>query len=429
MTATTWIGTPKALYRMARRGGDEWNRLKVSLPREQREELDLLNQRVETLAAELADAKGAFEQEGTLRQERRRLREPWEEARETALVPPESFELALALVEILHAEPNGKHRTKDLASRVHADVNQEDFLEAIQMCVDAGYAEWTTSGKVRAVGVASLRASGMKFDSPDATLAKMCARLRTLKVAPSWMLHENGSPDTTPTEFQVVLDQMMPRLDGVRWAGPGIVAEDTVDLEAVDAEQIWPSTAQKRRGATEIEVDLDQARENLKAALKSAAAELWAQRGTGTGAPMSSPPIDAGEGVPKPQFKPAAVPEFQTKAEPEPDHDGPICPNCSGVSKPGAVFCKHCGERFPTARNCASCGAEREPDGKFCPECGAKYDEERSPEVVDLRDKRAGDSGPDPDPGPSNEGATTGGAGRTRSGPPDQASALTAKRY
>jgi Double zinc ribbon len=426
MTATTWIGTPKALYRMARRGGDEWNRLKVSLPRDKREELDLLNERVETLSAELKDVKEAFEKEGSLRQERRLLREPWEEARRIALEPPESFDLALALVEVLHSEPDGKHRTKDLATKVHADVNHDDFLDALQMIVDAGYAEWTTSGKIRAVGVARLRASGMKFDSPDASLAKMCARLRALHVAPLWMLHENGSADSKPTEFQAVLNQMIPRLDGMRWAGPGIVADASVDLEFLDAEEIWPSTAQKRRGASEVELDLEQARENLKAALKSAAAELWAQREASRGAPMSSPPIDAGEGVPQPQFKPAAVPAFDPKAEPELDHFGPICPNCSGESRPGAVFCTHCGERFPTARNCASCGAEREPDGKFCPDCGAKYDDEPPSEVTELSDKRA-KSEPESGPAASDEAVVIDN-GRRRKGPLDEKSALSVKR-
>ena len=43
MTSNTWIGTPKALYRMAREGGDDWDRLKACLPQDQRTKLSRLN--------------------------------------------------------------------------------------------------------------------------------------------------------------------------------------------------------------------------------------------------------------------------------------------------------------------------------------------------------------------------------------------------
>ncbi len=104
MAATNWIGTPKALYRMALRGGDDWNRLKDGLRANQREELDRLAQSAKTLGEELSDAKEAEERKGA----GRRLRKPWEEARQIALDPPEAFVLAKALVDIAQAEPRAE---------------------------------------------------------------------------------------------------------------------------------------------------------------------------------------------------------------------------------------------------------------------------------------------------------------------------------
>ena len=177
MSLTTWIGTPKALYRMARRGGDDWNRLKGSLSLAQREELSRLNQGVETLAAELRDAKDVVEKEGLVRQERQRLRKPWEEARQAAGDPPEEFVLATRLVDLLHLESSRKYRSKDLAKRLDVDVNSPVFLEAVSLSVAAGFADWTTSGKLRAVRTETLRDRGMEFDRFDSSLAKMSARI------------------------------------------------------------------------------------------------------------------------------------------------------------------------------------------------------------------------------------------------------------
>ena len=221
MTATTWIETLKALHRMARRGGKEWNRLKGRLPPDQRVELARLNQRVETLAAELKETEQGVERENAAREERLRLRRRWEETRRVALDPPEAFELAKRLVAILHLESARKYRTKDLARRVDADANSPAFLEAIQLSLIAGFAERTTSGKLRAVRAADLRARGMKFDRLDSSMAEMCERLDALRVAPMWMLHRNGSEEAPPTEFQTVLNQLILRVDGLTWAGPG----------------------------------------------------------------------------------------------------------------------------------------------------------------------------------------------------------------
>lgn len=263
---------------MARRGGDDWNRLKNSLPLDQREELSRLNESVETLAAELKDARDAFEKEGMMRQERRRLRKPWEEARRVALDPPEEFLLATELVGLLHSEPTRKFRTKELAKRLDAGVSRPAFLEAAQLLVAEGFAEWTTTGKIRTVGVARLRATGLDLDRLEDSLAKMRARLRVLRVAPLWMLHENGSAESTPTEFQTVLSQLILRQDGLIWAGPGIVASATVDLESLEVNQIWRPFAERVRGTAEIERDYVEARTEFREALKAAANELWAQR-------------------------------------------------------------------------------------------------------------------------------------------------------
>ena len=159
MTATTWIETPKALYRMASRGGRAWNRLKGRLSPDLRVELARLNQRVEMFAAELNEAKQAVERENAARQERLRLRRRWEDARRVALDPPEAFDLATRLVAILHLESTRKYRSKDLARRVDAEANSPAFLEAVQLSLIAGFAERTTSGKLRAVRAADLRGS------------------------------------------------------------------------------------------------------------------------------------------------------------------------------------------------------------------------------------------------------------------------------
>ena len=106
--------------------------------------------------------------------------------------------LAIELVALLHAEPTRKYATKDLASRLDTEVGSQAFREAVELAVRAGFAEWTTSGKIRAVAVEDLRASGMQFDNLDAALAGMSERLRVLGVSPLWMLHETGSADSRP---------------------------------------------------------------------------------------------------------------------------------------------------------------------------------------------------------------------------------------
>ena len=235
MAATNWIGTPKALYRMALRGGDDWNRLKDGLRANQREELDRLAQSAKTLSEELSAAKEAEERKGA----GRRLRKPWEEARQIALDPPEAFVLAKALVDIAQAQRARKYRTKELATQLRVDVNSPDFLEAVEESVSSGFVEWTTFGKVQAVDLKSLRARGMVFDQLDSSLAKMRARLNVLGVAPLWMLHENGSAESTPTKLEVIMNQLLLRLDGLSWAGPGIVSSSGVDLESLEVDQVW----------------------------------------------------------------------------------------------------------------------------------------------------------------------------------------------
>ena len=138
LTATTWIGTAKALYRMARQGGDDWDRLTESLPRDQRDELSRLNLAVEALTAELKDAKEVGL--GIADRDRQRLEEPWEEARQTALDPPEAFVLAIELVALLHAEPTRKYATKELAPRLDTEVGSQTFREAVELAVRAGFA-------------------------------------------------------------------------------------------------------------------------------------------------------------------------------------------------------------------------------------------------------------------------------------------------
>ena len=177
-----------------------------------------------------------------------------------------------------------------------------------------------------------------------------------LRVAPLWMLHEDGSAESTPTELQTVLNELIPRLDGLKWAGPGIVASANVDLESLEFDQVWPPFAQKERGTAEIERDLTQAKTELRVALKAAATELWAQRGVTS----------------------------ESQAE------GDTCPRCAGQAKPGAAFCKFCGIRFPSTE-CHGCGAEREPDGAFCPHCGINYALESMLGVTDLRSRRRDD--------------------------------------
>src|SRR5258706_9815833 len=45
-----------------------------------------------------------------------------------------------------------------------------------------------------------------------------------------------------------------------------------------------------------------------------------------------------------------------------------VCPACSTENKPGAKFCRRCGETLAVV--CASCGAPLDPDDRFCAECG-----------------------------------------------------------
>ena len=273
-----WLGTPKAIYRMAREGGDDWNRLKDGLPLDQRKELSRLIQSIETLTAELMNAKDLGERESSVRSDRRRLRKPWEEARRIALEPPESFVLARELADVLQSESTRKFRKKELAQRLETDVDGPDFLEAVQLSEAAGFAEWTTYGKIRAVSEKRLRALGAEFERLDSSLAKMCARLRLLRVAPLWMLHENGSAQSVPTKFEAVLNQLIPRQDGLKWAGPGIVASASVDLVFVEADQIWPHFVKGERGTADIEHELIQAKKTLKRALSAAAEERRARR-------------------------------------------------------------------------------------------------------------------------------------------------------
>ena len=210
MARTNWIGTPKALYRMALRGGDDWNRLKDRPPSEPARGADRLAQWAKTLGEELTAAKEAEERKGA----GRRLRKPWEEARQIALDPPKAFVLAKALVNIAQAQRARKYRTTELATQLRVDVNSPDFLEAVEESVSSGFVEWTTFGKVQAVDLRSLRARGMVFDQLDSSLAKMRARLKVLGVAPLWMLHENGSAESTPTKLEVVVNQLL-----LRWTG------------------------------------------------------------------------------------------------------------------------------------------------------------------------------------------------------------------
>ena len=378
MAATTWIGTPKALYRMALRGGDDWNRLKDGLRADQRKELDWLAQLTKTLNEELTAAKDAEERKGTAREERRRLRKPWEEARQIALDPPEAFLLAKELVDIVQDLPMQKFRTKELATELDVDVNSPDFLEAVEESVSSGFVEWTTFGKVQAVDLKSLRARGMVFDQLDSSLAKMRARLNALGVAPLWMLHENASAESTPTKLEGIMNQLLLRLDGLSWAGPGIVSSSDVDLESLEVEKVWPPPAEAKRGSAEIEQELAQAKRDLQVALKAAASDLWA-RGE-TSASREDVTSDGSSA-------------FAAKAAPDLS-----CPECGEVSASDAAFCTYCGASLKPVRNCQSCGAERRTDGNFCPDCGTEYVAEPASETTDRRQPRL--DSPDPQPIP-----------------------------
>ena len=367
MTVTTWIGTPKALYRMALHGGEEWDRLKSSLPQEQRETLSRLNQRIDTLAAELLEAKESHEHGVEMRRERQRLQKPWEEARQVALDPPGEFVIAKELAALLQSEPARKFRTRELAKRLNLDRNSPKFTEAVRLIVASGFAEWTGS-KIRAVGVGRLVSDGLEYRRIDHSLAMMCARVRALGVAPLWMLHKDGSPDSTPTESQSVLNQLILRLDGFTWAGPGIVASASADLESLDVDQVWPANTDGERGTAEIEKELTQAKAELKAALKAATEELWARR--------------------DPTLKPSdGAVDTSSVEEPEAAH---VCPVCAEESRPGAAFCSQCGTCFAAARNCDECGAERVIRGNYCPDCGTEYGAQRAVRlnVTDLSGAR-----------------------------------------
>src|SRR5688500_12316831 len=134
MPVPSWR-TPKALYRMARRGGDPWTRVRDSFPPEQREELSRLNETVDALSAELKEARDVEEQKSSTISDRRRLRKPWEEARRTALEPSESFVVATGVVDILQSAPTRRLRPAELAEELDADPNADDFLEAVQTVV------------------------------------------------------------------------------------------------------------------------------------------------------------------------------------------------------------------------------------------------------------------------------------------------------
>ena len=370
MAPTNWIGTPKALYRMALRGGDDWNRLKDGLRANQREELDRLAQSAKTLGEELSAAKEAEERKGA----GRRLRKPWEEARQIALDPPKAFVLAKALVNIAQAQRARKYRTTELATQLRVDVNSPDFLEAVEESVSSGFVEWTTFGKVQAVDLRSLRARGMVFDQLDSSLAKMRARLKVLGVAPLWMLHENGSAESTPTKLEVVANQLLLRQDGLSWAGPGIVSSSGVDLESLEVDQVWSPSVEPKRGSVEVEREFAQAKKELQEALRVAAADVWAKRET---------TADREDVIREDS------PAFAAKAT----HDR-VCPECAQVSSSDAAFCTYCGASLKPVRYCQGCGAERETDGSFCPDCGTAYVAEPASETTGPRHTQVDSSEP-----------------------------------
>ena len=219
----------------------------------------------------------------------------------------------------------------------------------------------------------------MQFENLDAALAGMSERLQMLGVSPLWMLHETASADSAPTYFQRVLNRLLPREDGVTWAGPGIVTSAGVDLESLEADKIWRPVPKEHRETAEIEQDLVEAKAELKEALQAAAAELWAQRDT-----TSRQPVEGDETSPAP--------------EPEADQ-ARVCPKCGGRSKPDAAFCTHCGAGLQVALNCHGCGAERESDGNFCPYCGSRYEVNGGLDVTDLRNKRKDEPGSQPGSG------------------------------
>ena len=250
-------------------------------------------------------------EQGSARHERRRLRKPWEEARRVALEPPEAFELAIALVDDPACRAGlGSTGPRIWRRDVDADVNHPDFRRG-----------GSAVRRRRLCGVDHLRQGpcgrrsapqGPWHEVRTASTARSRRCARACGFFGShllWMLHENGTPDATPTEFQVVLNQLMPRLDGMMWAGPGIVADESVDLESLDADELWPGSLQKNARGGGDRTGSGSGQGGPEGRFESCCGRALGAARDDIGAPMSSPPIDAGEGVPEPEFKSDPVPQ------------------------------------------------------------------------------------------------------------------------
>ncbi len=72
--------------------------------------------------------------------------------------------------------------------------------------------------------------------------------------------------------------------------------------------------------------------------------------------------------VAEPEAEPEPVPPAVTPPAPEPA--AATCPACGAALRPGARFCRICGQAVAQAPTCANCGAALRPGARFCAKCG-----------------------------------------------------------